>query len=49
LLREEEGRSGREGLNDDETAGVWAEGQAMSLEQAVAYALEIESVQKASG
>jgi predicted ATPase/class 3 adenylate cyclase len=41
LLREEEGRSGREGLNDHEAAQVWAEGQAMTLEQAVAYALEI--------
>ena len=41
LLREEEGRTGREGLSDDEVARVWAEGQAMSLEQAVAYAREI--------
>ena len=41
LLREEEGRTGREGLSDDEAARVWAEGQAMTLEQAVAYALEI--------
>jgi predicted ATPase/class 3 adenylate cyclase len=49
LLREEEARSGREGLNDEEAARVWAEGQAMSLEQAVAYALEIEPMQKASG
>ena len=40
LLREEEGRTGREGLNDDEAAQVWAEGHAMSLEQAVAYAME---------
>jgi hypothetical protein len=40
LLREEEGRTGREGLNDDEAARVWAEGHAMSLEQAVAYAME---------
>jgi tetratricopeptide (TPR) repeat protein len=40
LLREEERRTGREGLDDDEAARVWAEGQAMSLEQAVAYALE---------
>jgi predicted ATPase/class 3 adenylate cyclase len=45
LLREEEGRTGREGLNDDEAARVWAEGQAMSLEQAVAYAMEVGSVQ----
>jgi tetratricopeptide (TPR) repeat protein len=41
LLREEEARTGREGLTDDEAARVWAEGQAMSLEQAVAYALEV--------
>ena len=40
LLREEEGRTGREGLNDDEAAQVWAEGHTMSLEQAVAYAME---------
>jgi predicted ATPase/class 3 adenylate cyclase len=44
LLREEEGRTGREGLNDDEAARVSAEGQAMSLERAVAYALEIGPV-----
>ena len=49
LLREEEGRSGREGLNDDEAARAWAEGQAMSLEQAVAYALEIGSTTTRSG
>ena len=41
LLREEEARTGREGLNEEEAALVWAEGQAMSLEQAVAYALEV--------
>ena len=40
MLREEEGRTGREGLDDDEAARVLAEGQAMSLEQAVAYALQ---------
>ena len=49
LLREEEARSGREGLSNEEAVRVWAEGQAMSLEQAVAYALEIEPAQKASG
>jgi len=47
LLREEEGRSGREGLNDEEAARVWAEGQAMNLEQAVTYALEIGPAQPA--
>jgi predicted ATPase/class 3 adenylate cyclase len=40
LLREQEGRTGREGLTDQEAAKAWAEGQAMTLEQAVAYALE---------
>jgi predicted ATPase/class 3 adenylate cyclase len=40
MLREEEGRTGREGLDDDEASRVLAEGQAMSLEQAVAYALQ---------
>ena len=49
LLREEERRTGREGLTDDDAARVWAEGQAMSLEQAVAYAMEIEPAQKVSG
>jgi predicted ATPase/class 3 adenylate cyclase len=40
MLREEEGRTGREGLDDDEAARMLAEGQAMNLGQAVAYALE---------
>jgi tetratricopeptide (TPR) repeat protein len=40
LLREEEGRTGREGLDDDTATRVLAEGQAMSLEQAVAYAMQ---------
>jgi hypothetical protein len=40
MLREEEGRTGTEGLDGDEAARVLAEGQAMSLEQAVAYALQ---------
>jgi predicted ATPase/class 3 adenylate cyclase len=48
LLREEEGRTGREGLEDDEAARVSAEGQAMSLEQAVAYALQSGPVQQAA-
>jgi tetratricopeptide (TPR) repeat protein len=46
MLREEEGRTGREGLDDAEADRVWAEGQAMSLEQAVAYALERGAVQE---
>jgi predicted ATPase/class 3 adenylate cyclase len=49
LLREEEGRTGREGLNDEEAAQVSAEGHAMSLEQAVAYALEIRTGPTGSG
>jgi hypothetical protein len=40
MLREEERRTGREGLDDDEAARMLAEGQAMNLEQAVAYALQ---------
>jgi predicted ATPase/class 3 adenylate cyclase len=40
LLREEEGRTGREGLDEDDATRILAEGQAMSLEEAVAYALQ---------
>jgi len=40
LLKEQEGRTGREGLDDKQAEKAWAEGQAMTLEQAVAYALE---------
>src|SRR5438552_131492 len=39
LLSEQEGRTGREGLSEDEAARAWAEGQAMSLEQALAEAV----------
>jgi len=49
LLREEEGRTGREGLNDDEAARALAEGQAMSLEQAVAYATQTSPAQQGAG
>jgi hypothetical protein len=49
LLREEEGRTGREGLNDDEAARALAEGQAMSLEQAVAYAMQTSPAQQGAG
>ena len=49
LLREEEGRTGREGLEDDVAARVLAEGQAMSLEKAVAYALETGPVKLVAG
>jgi predicted ATPase/class 3 adenylate cyclase len=44
MLREEEGRTGREGLDDDEAARMLAEGQAMNLEQAVAYALKRDAL-----
>ena len=40
LLREQEGRlQPREGLDDRQADAAWSEGQAMSLDQAVAYAL----------
>jgi predicted ATPase/class 3 adenylate cyclase len=49
LLREEEGRTGREGIDDDaEATRVMAEGQAMSLEEAVAYALQRGAVPETS-
>ena len=40
LLTANEGRTGREGLDDASAARAWAEGQAMTLDQAVAYARE---------
>jgi predicted ATPase/class 3 adenylate cyclase len=40
LIGQLEGRSPREGLSETEGARVWAEGQAMTLDEAVAYALE---------
>ena len=49
LLREEEGRTGREGIADDaEATRVLAEGQAMSLEEAVAYAMQRNAVPETS-
>jgi len=39
LLNVQDGLTGREGLSEEEGAKAWAEGQAMSLDQAVAYAL----------
>jgi predicted ATPase/class 3 adenylate cyclase len=49
LLREEEGRTGREGIADDaEATRVLAEGQAMSLEEAVAYALQRDAIPETS-
>lgn len=41
LLTIQEGRTGREGLSEDDASKAWAEGQAMSLSQAVAYAQQI--------
>jgi tetratricopeptide (TPR) repeat protein len=40
LLSTQEGRTGREGLNDADAAQAWAEGQALTLEEAIAYALD---------
>jgi tetratricopeptide (TPR) repeat protein len=40
LLSQREGRSGREGLPEKEAATAWAEGQALTLEEAIAYALD---------
>jgi len=40
LLSQREGRTGREGLTETEAASVWAEGQALALEEAIAYALD---------
>jgi predicted ATPase/class 3 adenylate cyclase len=40
LLTEQEGRTGRESLDEDSAARIWTEGQAMSLDDAVSYARE---------
>ncbi len=40
LLTVQEGRTGREGLSEEAASKAWAEGQAMTLAQAVAYAQE---------
>jgi predicted ATPase/class 3 adenylate cyclase len=40
LLSQREGRSGREGLTEAAAATAWAEGQALTLEEAIAYALD---------
>ncbi len=48
LLTIQEGRTGREGLSEEEASRAWAEGQAMSLSQAVAYALQIGVVESES-
>ena len=40
LLSFQEGRTGREGLSEADAARAWAEGQTLSLDQAVAYAID---------
>jgi predicted ATPase/class 3 adenylate cyclase len=40
LLTQREGRNSREGLNEAEAATAWSEGQALTLEEAIAYALD---------
>ena len=40
LLSYQEGRTGREGLNETDAARAWAEGQALTLDEAIAYALD---------
>jgi tetratricopeptide (TPR) repeat protein len=40
LLSQREGRTGREGLTEAEAATAWAEGQALTLQEAIAYALD---------
>ena len=44
LLSQREGRTGREGLAETEAAIAWAEGQALTLEEAIAYALDSKAV-----
>jgi tetratricopeptide (TPR) repeat protein len=40
LLSQREGRTGREGLTETDAATAWSEGQALSLDEAIAYALD---------
>jgi hypothetical protein len=40
LLSQRAGRTGREGLSETAAANAWAEGQALTLEEAIAYALD---------
>jgi tetratricopeptide (TPR) repeat protein len=40
LLSQREGRTGREGLTEAEAVTAWAEGQALTLQEAIAYALD---------
>jgi predicted ATPase/class 3 adenylate cyclase len=44
LLSQQEGRTGREGLAEMEAEAAWAEGQALTLEEAIAYALDPTAV-----
>jgi tetratricopeptide (TPR) repeat protein len=44
LLSYQEGRTGREGLSEADAAKAWAEGQRLSLEEAVAYAIDARAV-----
>jgi predicted ATPase/class 3 adenylate cyclase len=44
LLSQREGRTGREGLDEKEAATAWAEGQALTLEEAIAYALDSQAL-----
>ena len=44
LLSQREGRTGREGLDEKEAVIAWAEGQALTLEEAIAYALDSKAV-----
>ena len=49
LARISEIRTGREGLTDEEVATAWADGRALSLDEAVAYALEGATPMPAAG
>jgi predicted ATPase/class 3 adenylate cyclase len=40
LLSQREGRTGREGLTETAAATAWAEGEALAVEEAIAYALD---------
>jgi predicted ATPase/class 3 adenylate cyclase len=40
LLSQREGRTGREGLTEASAAAAWAEGEALTLDEAIAYALD---------
>jgi tetratricopeptide (TPR) repeat protein len=48
IVGAEEGRRWKQEISTDEERRAWAQGQAMTLEQAVAYALEPESAAQAS-